>query len=159
MGDEVVDNTEMDDEIIDISKLVDIKSQKECCMAMIETVLEEEVRLRTRFLSSQTVYDIVDADSELKTEMSEYLGYHLGSVNESMNNIDMAIINLKRFADGYLDEVEHDARGMYIGVWYGMAISGIVSTDISVEGLEKLEIDMIEHAMNESSDIEKGTIH
>ncbi len=150
------------DETVDISELSDLAAQKECCEKMIDTLFSEERRLQTCFINSQTIHDIIDSSEKIRSDMGEYVGYHYGSINVSMDTVTVALFNLRKFAAGDLDNIDHGARGMYISIWFNMAISSIMTIDLSANNLEELESEIIKKTIDEHGEnliLTRGMIH
>ena len=161
MSDEIIEKVGVDDSV-DISELPDLESQKECCEKMLDTLSDEEKRLQSCFINSQTICDLIDTNEKMKSDMGEYVGYHYGSISVSMDTITVALMNLNKFAAGDFDDIDHGARGMYISIWFNMAISSIMSIDLSAKSLEELENEMIKKTINEFGEsliLTKETIH
>lgn len=150
------------DETVDISELSNLAAQKECCEKMIDTLFSEERRLQTCFINSQTIYDIIGTSEKIRSDMGEYVGYHYGSINVSMDTVTVALFNLRKFAAGDLDDIDHGARGMYISIWFNMAISSIMTIDLSANNLEELESEIIRKTVDEHGEnliLTRGMIH
>ncbi|KKN48496.1 hypothetical protein LCGC14_0652490 [marine sediment metagenome] len=161
MSNEIIEKVGVD-ETVDISELPDLAAQKECCEKMIDTLFIEEKRLKSCFISSQTIYDLIDENEKLRSDMGEYVGYHYGSINISMDTVTAALVSLKKFSAGDLDNIDHGARGMYISIWFNMAVSSIISIDLSATNLEELESEMIKKSIEEHGEnliLTKGTVH
>ncbi len=129
---------------------------------MIDTLFKEERRLQSCFINSQTIYDFIDTSEKLRSDMGEYIGYHYGSINVSMNTVTAAMVNLKKFAAGDFDDIDHGARGMYISIWFNMAVSSIDLIDMSAKSLEELESEMIKKTIDEHGEnliLTKETLH
>lgn len=162
MNKELVDSNNQT-ESIDISQLSDIKDQKECCDEMIKVLFDEQDRLQSRFLGVQTIYDILESDSEIKKSMSEYIGYQYGIINEAMKMFEISFHNLQRVLSGSYDKLDFGARGMYITLWYNIGLESIRTIDESCEELSQTEADMIKRIMNdedsETADFLRGSFH
>lgn len=159
---DLVESDETDTKDIDISQLTNIEDQKDCCDEMVKILFEEQERLNNRFFDVQTIYDILEHDSKLKENMSEYIGYHYGSINESMKMFDFAFENLRKVLLGSLDKLDIGARGMYITIWYNIALEAIYNMDQNCEELSRIESDLVERIMsenNESTTVFKGNLH
>lgn len=161
MSNEIIEKVGVD-ETVDISELPDLAAQKKCCKKMIDTLFSEERRLQSCFINSQTIHDFIDVNEKLRSDMGEYVGYHYGSINVSMDTVTSALFNLRKFAAGDLDNIDHGARGMYISIWFNMAISSIMSIDLSANNLEELEFEIIKKTFDENGEnliLTKGTVH
>lgn len=145
---------------VDISQLATLDEQKEVCERMIDGISYEESRLDNRMFSIQTINNAVQSDEKMVTNLSEYLGYHFGRMEASKGLCDNARINLKKFLEGNLDDIDHGARGMYISLWYNIGISSIDEIDECLRDLEKLEGDIVEVALKEGKDLSiQETLH
>ena len=161
MPNEIIEKVGVD-ETVDVSELPDLAAQKECCEKMIDTLFGEERRLQSCFINSQTIYDIINTSEKIRSDMGEYVGYHYGSINVSMNTVTVALFNLRKFAAGDLDNIDHGARGMYISIWFNMAVSSIISIDLSANNLEELESEIIKKTINEHGEnliLTRGALH
>lgn len=161
MPNEIIEKVGVD-ETVDVSELPDLAAQKECCEKMIDTLFGEERRLQSCFINSQTIYDIINTSEKIRSDMGEYVGYHYGSINVSMNTVTAALFNLRKFAAGDLDNIDHGARGMYISIWFNMAVSSIISIDLSANNLEELESEIIKKTINEHGEnliLTRGALH
>lgn len=161
MSNEIIEKVGVD-ETVDISELPDLEAQKVCCKKMIDTLFSEEKRLKSCFICSQTIYDLIEENEKLRSDMGEYIGYHYGSINVEMDTVTVALVNLKKFSAGDLDNIDHGARGMYISIWFNMAVSSIISIDLSANNLEELESEMIKKTIAEHGEnliLTKGTVH
>jgi hypothetical protein len=71
--------------------------------------------------------------------MGEYVGYHYGSLNASMDFVESALTHLDKFDEGNYDELDHGARGMFINMWFNIAIVHMETADTNIDSLEKME--------------------
>ena len=145
---------------VDVSKLISLEEQKECCEKMLDQILDIEYNLNYRLMSIQTINDAVQSDDHLINSLGEFLGYQYGKMNSSKNMVNTALINLNRFMEGGLDEIDHGARGMFLNVWYNLGVAGLVDLEEILSDLEKMEMDIIETASEKGNGIiTRETIH
>ena len=141
-----LDENMLSDEEIDISQLLSLDDQKECCEQMLDYILDIEDDLNTRLTSIQTINNAVQSNEQLIKSLGEFLGYHYGKMNASKNMVNTSLVNLNRFMEGGLDEIDHGARGMYLNVWYNLGVTGLTEMEECLNGLERMEMDIIETA-------------
>ena len=103
----------------------------------------------------------MELDADMKSSMSEYIGYQYGIINESMRMLDLSFHNLTNVLNGGLDSLDHGARGMYITIWYNMALESIRTIDDGCEELTMIESEMVERVMgeDEAATIFRGYCH
>ncbi len=167
MSDDRIEETifhEDDDYIdVDLSTVTELKDQKSYCKKMLK-VLELEGRiLRKRFIGTQTLADFVDADVNIKAEVSEFVGYNYGTINQCMILVDSAVMNLQKFHEGDFDEIDDGARGMFISLWYNIGVTHLDSVDHVMGELEGLEEDLLRKLVDSTDEeqiqIRRGTLH
>ena len=145
---------------LDMAKILDLNEQKDVCSNMFGVLKTEESRLKNRLIITQTVTEFLDADENVRSKVGEYVGYHFGAMSHNMMMVDSAIKNLKSFQDGHLDEVDAPARGMYVSIWYNIALENIDLVESSMGNLEALESDLVKQEMGDGNTVVKrGTIH
>lgn len=140
---------------VDISELLSLEDQKECCEKMLDCILDAEDNLNNRLISVQTINDAIQSDDRLINSLSEFLGYHYGRMSSSKGMVNTALINLNRFMEGGLDEIDHGARGMFLNVWYNLGVSGLLDLEECLDDLEKMEADIMENASETGTEIIK----
>ena len=128
---------------------------------MLEEILNAEDMFNNRMTSVQTINDVIQSDEKLVNSLSEFLGYHYGRMSASKIMISRVLINLNRFVEGSLDEIDHGARGMYLNLWYNLGISEISEFDECLTDLENMEMDIIKTVTSAGEDIMilRETIH
>lgn len=161
MKDGVIEDGEYID--IDLSKVMELDDQKTYCQKMFKVLELEESILKKRFLGAQTLIDFMDANIKVKAEVSEFVGYNYGNINQCMVLVDSAVLNLKKFHEGGLDDIEDSARGMFISLWYNIGITHLDSVKHMMNELEGLEQDLLENIANSTDEdileIKKATLH
>lgn len=155
-----LDEIMLSNDEVDISQLLSIDDQKDCCEQMLDYILDVEDDLNNRLTSIQTINDAVQSNDQLINSLGEFLGYHYGRMSSSKNMVNTSLVNLNRFMEGGLDEIDHGARGMYLNVWYNLGLAGLNDMEECLSGLEKMEMDIIETA-KESGDgfISREVLH
>lgn len=149
-----------EDEELDMAEILDLDEQKGVCSTMFSILKTEETRIKNRLLITQTVTDLLDSDENIKAKVGEYVGYHFGAMSHNMMMVESAIKNLKRFQDGHLDKADAPARGMYVTIWYNIALENINLVESSMGNLEALESDLVEKEMGgENAIVKRGTLH
>jgi len=151
------------DSEIDMSQIHDLAQQKKVCSEMFSILQDEESKVRNRFMVAQTVTDFLASDEVIRANVGEFVGYHFGSINHNMSMIESAMNSLKQFHDGHLDSIDSPARGMYVSIWYNIALGNLELATESMIHLESLETDLVEKEMadQESNQIvlRRGTLH
>ena len=159
-----MDNEEIElDSEIDMSQIHDLAQQKKVCSKMFSILQDEESKVRNRFMVAQTVTDFLASDEVIRANVGEFVGYHFGSINHNMFMIESAMNSLKQFHDGHLDSIDSPARGMYVSIWYNIALGNLELAAESMLHLESLETDLIEDEMvNQDCNqivLKRGTLH
>lgn len=142
----------------DISELISLEDQKLCCEKMLDEILDAEDILNTRLTGIQTINDAIQSDQQLINSLSEFLGYHYGRMSTSRGMVNVALVNLNRFMEGGLDNIDHGARGMYLNVWYNLGVSGLVDIEECLVDLEQMEAEIVEVA-SKNGNIRPETLH
>jgi len=157
-------NREIDfGEEIDMSQISDLSQQKQVCSKMFNILQGEESKVKNRFMVAQTVTDFLESDENVRANVGEFVGYHFGSINHNMFMVESAMNNLKRFHDGHLDLTDSHARGMYVSIWYNIALANLELMEDSMLHLESLETDLVEKELadqgNDGLVLKRGTMH
>ena len=162
MSDDPVDNDLLTEDI-DMSTVTDLEQQKTYCKKMLKVLELEGERLKKRFTGTQTINGFIDSSEKLRSEVSEYIGYNYGSINQCMVLVDSAMVNLQRFDEGSFDDVENNARGMFLSLWYNLGLSHITMMNEIMTDLEKLEKDLLVRLVEESDGddiiVTRGVLH
>ena len=159
---EEVDTSENMEKTVCITELEDLEEQKEICSQLIQLILDEEKKLQTDFTGIQTLYDILEKDPDMKLHLSEFIGYNYGTINSSLTIVENSIANLKNFMNGSWNEFDAKARGMYISIWYNMALDNISIISDSNDELAKIEADVVSKILSDNTEeaqIFKGQMH
>ena len=149
-------------EDLDFNEISDLEEQKAYCGKMILLLGYEEKRLKKEFLGIQTLNDVVDSDDKIRADLSEYVGYHYGSIAECMTIVGTALANLERFREGKFDEINSGARGMFLSLWYNLALVKVGVIKQSLSSLELLETEVIDQLVADNQgliSIDRGYIH
>lgn len=161
MSDRVEDDLLNED--VDMSTVTDLEQQKTYCKKMLKVLELEGQRLRKRFTGTQTINGFVDSSAKLRSEVSEYIGYNYGSINQCMVLVDSAVVNLQQFDEGSFDDVENNARGMFLSLWYNLGLSHISMMNEIMADLEKFEKDLWSRLVEESDEneviVSRGVLH
>lgn len=144
MNDEEILNVDIVE--IDIGELKTLGEQQDCCIQMLDELLRREKILRNRISCIQTVNNMLQSEDILMKELGEFVGYHYGRLHTSLSSASTALMNLNGFADGELDDMDHGARSIYLGLWYNIGAAGLNAIEDCVYELEKIEMDLIEMA-------------
>lgn len=148
---------------VDISKIIDLSEQKVLCSNMLSIVQGHELKLKNRFIGAQTVTDFIEANRQIKEDMGEFIGFHFGCISSAMMLVDSALMNLKRFKEGDFDSIDSSARGMFVSMWYNIALVNIELLDTSMQQIENLEADLVHQQMELTGSneiiLKRGTIH
>lgn len=153
------------DEEIDLSEITGIEEQKEFCGKMLRVLELEEKRLRKRFVNTQTLNDFVETSPKTIADLTQFVGYNYGTINQCMVLIDSAVVNLQRFQEGMFDDVDENARSMFISLWYNLGLSHVDMINSSMKELEELEKDVLERltekAERDGDDlvVTRGVVH
>lgn len=157
--------TDHEEEIFDVdfSEITELEEQISYCEKMLKILDLEESLLRKQFMGAQTLTDLIDTDLKIKAEVGEYLGYNYGTINQSMNLVDNAVLNLKKFAEGNLNDIDPAARGMFISIWYNLAAEQLATVTNIMGELEGLEHDLVGRLASAADDdtieIQRRVIH
>lgn len=148
---------------LDMGQIQDLSQQKQVCFKMFTILQGKESIVKNRFIIAQTVSDFLESDEKVRAHVGEFVGYHFGAINHNMFMIDSAMSNLKNFHDGHLDAIDPPARGMYVSIWYNIALANLELMEDSMIHLESLESDLVEKVMaDQDTDniiLKRGTLH
>lgn len=163
-GKSLESNKEIDlNDDMDMSQIQDLGQQKKICFKMVNILQGEESRIKNKFMIVQTVNDFLEMDKKIRTRVGEFVGYHFGMINQNMIMVKSAMKNLEHFQAGQFDAIESSARGMYVSLWYNIALTNLESVEDSMMHLESLEHNLIQDELAEHGHdnliLRKGTIH
>lgn len=139
---------------IDLSKVVDLEEQRNFCKTMIQSLMPQNKELKIRLMESVEIDSFLGLTFAIKQEIGEYVGYYYGSINQSMTMFESALVNLKQFDQGKYDDVEANARGMFLSLWYNVATMNAQLAEVSLRQLEEMENQMLSKHIDPEQDEE-----
>ena len=155
-------NLEMyQDDDLDISDCETLDDQKLVSLELLDSLIDCDQHMKLRITNIETLNDFVRADTEIASNVGEFVGYHYGRIEEANRNTKQSIGNLDLFSGGEFDSLSHEARGMAITMWYQMGSSSFECIDSALDDLESLERNLIRNSdisMSELVEL-RGVLH
>lgn len=151
------------DDDLDMSQITDLTLQKIICAKMCDSLKDAESNVHSRFMIVQTVTDFLESNEKIRANFGEFVGYHFGIINHNKSMVDTAMSNLERFHAGDLDKIASSARGMYVSIWYNIALANLQLIEDSMIHLESLENNLVESELTKHGGerffLKRGVMH